>query len=560
MAVRHLLSRDIAYMRRPFLISTLPIIALALSACADAGTPGSASITQAALSADLHAIAADSMRGRLVGTPEDAAAGDWILARFKSLGLAPAGDNGYVQPFDMNWFSLGAGNRLTIAGAGGVREAGNNWTPSNFAASASASGSVVYVGYGIVEPYLTWDDYQGQDVRGKVVMMLDGDPGANDPASVFDGVVGSEPGRSWRKAVAAAKNGAAAILIVRRNVDSTPDAWTRLNAEAWPANPRRVETFLLADWTKEITIPSAEISVELANALIKGSGRTLDELTKAAEATKSGLGVIALPGAQASLTTTVERHVTAGRNILAKIEGTDPTLRDEVVIVSGHYDHQGADSIAVFNGADDNGSGAVGAMAVAEAYAAAAKKGDRPRRTVIFAAWDAEERLMLGSWFYTLRPAFSLKNTVAVLNMDMIGRNEEVPADGGRRFRGLEQQSAESNVNSINILGYSRAPQLTENIAAHNKPFGLTLRFRYDNNESNLLRRSDHWPFLNNDVPAVWFLTGLHPDYHTPADDADKINYEKMTRIVKLLHAVSWDLANSDGRPAILPRGTRPRS
>ena len=249
-------------MRRSFLLPSLSALTLLVCACADPGAPGSASITQGALSADLHAISADSMRGRLVGTPEDAAAGDWILARFTSLGLAPAGDDGYVQRFDMNWFSLGAANNLTIAGAGGARAPGKDWTPANFAASATASGSVVYAGYGIVEPYLKWDDYQGQDVRGKVVMVLDGDPGAADPASVFDGVVGSEPGRSWRKAVAASKNGAAAILIVRRNVDSTPDAWTRLNAEAWPMKPRRVETILLAEWTKDITIPAAEISVE----------------------------------------------------------------------------------------------------------------------------------------------------------------------------------------------------------------------------------------------------------------------------------------------------------
>lgn len=533
---------------------------MALWGCTDSGAPGSAAITQDALSADLHAISADSMRGRLVGTIEDSLAGDWIRARFESLGLKPAGDNGYVQQFNMNWFSLGAGNAMTIAGAGGARLAGNGWTPANFAATMSASGPVVFVGYGIVEPHLKWDDYQGADVRGKVVLVLDGDPGATDPASPFDGVVSSEPGRAWRKAVTASKNGAAAILFVRRTTDSTPDAWTRINSAAWPAKPRRIERLLLANGVNEITIPAAEISVELADVLVKGSGRTLAELTQAAEDTKTGLGVVALTGAQASLTTAVERHVMLGRNILAMIEGSDSTLRNEVVIVSGHYDHEGADSVDIFNGADDNGSGAVGLMAVAEAYAAAAKKGDRPRRTVLFAAWDAEERPELGSWFYTLKPRFPLQQTVAVLNMDMIGRNEEVPADGGGgRFRGLEAQTAESNSNALNIIGSSRTPELAAKIEAANKPFGLTIRLRYDNNESNLIRRSDQWPFLNNDVPAVWFFTGLHPDYHRATDDADKINYEKMTRVVKLLHAVSWELANGEGRPAIEARGTRPR-
>ncbi|MEO8946485.1 MAG: M28 family peptidase, partial [Gemmatimonadaceae bacterium] len=309
----------------------------------------------------------------------------------------------------------------------------------------------------------------------------------------------------------------------------------------------------------EITIPAADISVELADALVKGSGRTLTELAKAAEDAPHGLGVIALKDVRASLTTAVERHVTPGRNILAMIQGSDSTLRNEVVIVSGHYDHEGADSVEIFHGADDNGSGAVGVMAIAKAYASAAKQGHLPRRTVLFAAWDAEERPELGSWFYTLHPRFPLKSTVAVLNMDMIGRNEEIPENGGARFRGLTPQTAASNANAMNIVGSSRSPDLAADIKAADKPFGLTIHFRYDNNESNLLRRSDQWPFLNNDVPAVWFFTGLHPDYHRPSDVADKLNYEKMTRILKLLHAVSWNLANANGRPAIEPMGSRPR-
>ncbi|MGH7688110.1 MAG: M28 family metallopeptidase [Gemmatimonadaceae bacterium] len=147
----------------------------------------------------------------------------------------------------------------------------------------------------------------------------------------------------------------------------------------------------------------------------------------------------------------------------------------------------------------------------------------------------------------------------AVLNMDMIGCNEKIPDSGGAPFRGLTPQTAQSNANALNIVGSSRTPELAADIQAANTPFTLTIRLRYDNNESNLLRRSDQWPFLNNHVPAVWFFTGLHPDYHRPSDVADKLNYEKMTRIVKLLHATSWNLANADGRPAIEPMDSRPR-
>ena len=126
-------------------------------------------------------------------------------------------------------------------------------------------------------------------------------------------------------------------------------------------------------------------------------------------------------------------------------------------------------------------------------------------------------------------------------------------------FRGLEVQSAESNANATNILGYSYTPELAQTVQDANR-FDLELHLRYDNNESNLLRRSDHWPFLQNGVPAVWFHNGLHPDYHTPNDTPDRIEYEKMTRIVRLVHEASWTLANADGRPTLAGFGPKPRS
>ena len=190
----------------------------------------------------------------------------------------------------------------------------------------------------------------------------------------------------------------------------------------------------------------------------------------------------------------------ADRNVLGYIEGVDPKLKDEVVIVSAHYDHEGADGDTILNGADDNGSGTVALLEIAEAYAMAAAANERPRRSVLFACWGSEERgPLLGSWAYTEAPTFPLERTVAVLNMDMVGRNEEVPVGGGPRFTGLEVQTAESNRNATNILGYSRHPELSAVVERVNKAaYGLELKMRYDNNRSNLLRRSDQWPFLQN--------------------------------------------------------------
>ena len=167
----------------------------------------------------------------------------------------------------------------------------------------------------------------------------------------------------------------------------------------------------------------------------------------------------------------------------------------------------------------------------------------------MFAAWDAEERGLLGAWYHAERPRFALEDIAAVLNMDMIGRNEEVPEDGGSRFRGLEVQTAESNANAVNILGQTYSADMKAVVERANEVYGLELKFRYDNSRSNLLRRSDQWPFLQNGVPALWFHTGLHPDYHTPDDTPERIEYEKMERIARLVHRTSWTIAQAGGRP-----------
>ena len=535
--------------------------AVLLTGCADTGAPFNDSITESNLSDDLYYLASPEMRGRLVGSPEIATASEWIADRFGTLGLEPAGDDGsYYQNFDLAWFSLDAPNLLRVTGSGGARQPGDGWPPINFSASTSAAGLVAFAGFGIVEPRLGYDDYRDEDVRGKFVLVLEREPGVTDPSSPFDGVVTAEASRTWRKALSAQERGAIGILFVR-DVHNRPETgdWQQVHASSWPEEPRRVERFLLGAWVEDITIPAAQISVELAEVLVSGSGSTLEELSMASEEAGEGLGVIALPGAEASLTVNVERHTITGRNVLAMVEGSDPDLRDEVVIIGAHHDHDGTDGEIVFPGADDDGSGTVGVMGVAGAYARAIEAGERPRRSVIFAIWDAEERGLLGAWYYTLRPLFPLQSTVAKLNLDMIGRHQEVPEDGAGRFRGLEVQSAESNSNATNILGYSRTPDLAGQIEAANT-FGLELKMRYDNNESNLLRRSDHWPFLQNGVPAVWFHTGLHPDYHRAGDTPDRIEYEKMTRIVRLVHQTSWNLAQGDTKPSLQEMGSRPRS
>lgn len=521
--------------------------------------PFNDSIRIADLKADLYFLAGDGFKGRLVGTPENALAAEFVRSRFERAGLRPVGaNNSFVQPVNLMIATLGRENLLEVAGADGTTmrlRPEQDFYPQRFSASGHVRAPLVYAGFGITHAGLSYDDYAGDHVKGRVVLILEHEPGERDPASPFDGVVTAEAAVPIKKVLAAQARGAVGVLMVA-DVHNHPAA---INFEAqarafWPPELPRIDRFTLASWADRVRIPVAQVSPALAAILVRGSGRSLADLSRAAETTR-GFEPLALGGVEVALTTSVDRHVVPDRNVLGSIEGSDPRLKDEVVIISAHYDHEGADELRIFNGADDDGSGTVALIEIAEAYGLAAQANQRPRRTVLFACWGSEERgPLLGSWAYTEDPVWPLDRTVAVLNMDMVGRNEEVPVGGGQRFNGLEVQTAESNRNAVNILGYSRTPDLSGVVERANKAYGLELKLRYDNNASNLLRRSDQWPFLQHGVPAVWFHTGLHPDYHTQYDRPEKINYEKMEKIARLVHHASWVLANQDGRPRMATR------
>ena len=534
-------------------------LAAAVHLSAQQRAPQNDSIRQEDLRADLFFLAGDSMRGRLTDTEENRASADFIRSRFERMGLKGAGPNGsFFQPYNLMTATAGdpAMNRLEITAAdGAVRSLriGQEFYPHRFSASGTATGSVVFVGFGIGAPHLGYDDYHG-DIKGKIVLALDHEPGERDPDSPFDGVVTSEASTVWRKALAAQDKGAVGMLLVS-DVHNHPGA---ANFEAaarnyWPEKPPRILNYMLAAWADRIHIPVAQISPALAASLI-APPTTFEDLAKSAE-TARGFTPVQFPGSRVVLHTAVDRHLVPDRNVVALLEGSDPKLRNEWVIVSAHYDHNGADATQIFNGADDNGSGVVALIEIAEAYALAAKDGHRPKRSILFASWNSEERGLLGAWAYTEQPLAPLATVAAVLNMDMIGRNEEIPIGGGQRFAGLEVQTAESNVNALNLMAFSKVPDITAVVEKANAGIGLELKKRYDNNSSNLLRRSDQWPFLQRGVPAMGFITGLHPDYHTQYDRPEKINYVKMEKIARLIHQVSWEIANADAKPK--PPSTR---
>jgi Zn-dependent M28 family amino/carboxypeptidase len=510
--------------------------------------PGNESITQSDLRADLFFIAGDAMRGRLTDTNENRATADYIRARFERAGLKPVVGNSYFQNYNLMTATIGDGNSLTIGSGAATREfkSGQEFYPQRFSASGQVTGPLVFAGFGISAPQWQHDDYKGS-VKGAIVLVLDHEPGERDPKSRFEGVVTAEPATAWRKALAAQEKGAAGILFVTDgNNHPDPANFEQTARNTWPAEPARIKSYMLATWADRIHIPAAQISPALAQSLISATGKTLTELGTMAE-TAGGITPAPLPTGQITLRTAIDRHLVPDRNVLGLLEGSDPKLKDEWVLVTAHFDHDGVNGTQILNGADDNGSGTVALLEIADAYAIAAQQGRRPKRSVLFCAWNSEERGLLGAWAYTEFPAAPLANIAGVLNMDMVGRNEEVEVGAGPRFNGLEVQTAESNNNAVNMMGFSRAPELATVVDTANAGIGLEIKKRYDNNSSNLVRRSDQWPFLQRGVPALGFMTGLHPDYHTIYDRPEKINYVKMEKIARLIHQSSWNLAQGPG-------------
>jgi hypothetical protein len=539
-------------MRVRWVLGATLLAVVALAAQDTGPAPGNASIRATDLEADVRFLAGDAMGGRLTNTDGNRQAAEFISSRFARLGLSAVGSNNtHFHRFDLMTTRLGDGNRLRVLGLRPLdRPLGDEFYPDPASASGESSGTVVFVGFGIAAPSLGHDDYKTANLTGKVALMLNHEPGEFDAESRFEGVVTSEESRSVRKILAAQAQGAVAVLLAP-DIHNHPGqrGFTRPLRGVWPDSPPRVARYQLASWLSAVRIPVVQISATLAEQIVEDAGRSFEDLTAATEQ-QGGVAAVDLSGPWVEMTTSVHRQTVPNRNVVGLVAGADSRLRHEWIVISAHYDHEGSTGQGIFNGADDDASGVAGLIEIAEAYSVAASEGVQPQRSILLAAWNSEEQGMLGAWAYTQAPLHPLAQTVAVLNMDMIGRDEEIPALGGPRFRGLVEQTAESNRNAVNILGYSRSPDLRRAADAANATAGLELRFRYDDNSSNLLRRSDHWPFLHQGVPAIFIHTGLHPDYHTVRDRPDTLNYGKMARIVRMVHQLSWNLAQDAGRPA----------
>jgi hypothetical protein len=296
--------------------------------------------------------------------------------------------------------------------------------------------------------------------------------------------------------------------------------------------------------------PLYVISSDVADQILAPAGATAADMQ--AQIVKQGEPIVFdVKGASVASNLAFETQELKTENVIAFLEGGDPELKDEVVVLSSHYDHiglepPGTDGDRVNNGADDDGSGNVAMLEIAEAFARAAEDGHRPRRSILFLNVSGEEKGLLGSAHYADRePVVPLDKTVANLNIDMIGRHDPSRAGSTDYVYIIGGQLISDDLHAVNA---------TVNDATG---LGLELDERFNTREdpNQFYRRSDHANFGKHGIPFIFYFTGTHPDYHKPSDEAHKIDYERLARISRLVFGTAWQVANQDARPEVTARG-----
>jgi peptidase M28-like protein/PDZ domain-containing protein len=481
------------------LVTLLAVAGLAAAMVSAAPIP----VPAGRLIAEVKTLSAPEMDGRAAGTPGNDLAARHLAAALREAGLRPADPAGYGLPFAIpTRVRLGDGNRLALAApAERLFALGVDWTPVSGSADGPVGGELVFVGYGISAPDLGWDDYAGVEARGRIVLALGGEPRRADPSSPFAAAYAAGYGQLRAKARAARGHGARALLWV-----------SRLEADTLP----RLDAGLGAG-----ELVTAAITRGTADRLLAAAGEGLEPLRARVEATLAPASH-SLAGVRVDLAVRLRRDAATTDNVVALLPGTDPALAREAVVVGAHYDALGRtgegslDEVhpsALHPGADDNASGTAAVIELARAFAAA---GGTPR-TLVFALFSAEEMGMLGSAAYVRQPPVPLERTVAMVNLDMIGR--------------LRQRR-------VYVNGTGSGVGLERLVRAAAAPLGLRVELG-----RNPWAPSDQIPFYEHGVPVLLLHTGGHDDYHRPTDTWDRIDPDGLARVAALAERVIDRLA-----------------
>jgi hypothetical protein len=520
-------------------------LASALAAQAPARVqPGYDAIQAPTLRADLTFLSSDALEGRRSLERGSEVAIQWIASEFAKAGLKAAAGNSFLQPVPIFEYSMDRNLTTLTLRRGGVTDVFRApEAVSNTPVEVTVSGAVVFAGFGITAPELNYDDYAGIDTKGKVVLIFNHEPQESNEKSVFNGKGNTRYLNNVSKLWNAYRHGAVAVLTMDDPNHQGPVRQVT-GGRGQQGLPRpRIPAEQLVDGAPPI--PSFSVTSRLTDALFTAAGKKASEVQAAIDR-QDAPSPFEIPGAQIELkTVTADRRRAHSYNVAGVIEGSDPSLRAETIVFSGHFDHDGTGPQGVYNGADDNGSGTVGVVAVASAFAANPVK---PKRSLLFIVFAAEERGLLGSYYYASHPLRPLESTRAQINFDMIGRNEAADP------RVITEISADTS-NELGLIGTHYSPDYREIVERHNRAVGLKLTYKWDFDSYNaILFRSDQYPLLLHDIPAVWWFTGFHPDYHQVTDTVEKINFEKMAKILKLAYLTGFEFGDAQSTPRFQPK------
>jgi len=480
-----------------------------------------ATITAEDLSRHLHIVAADSMEGRETGLEGQKKAAAYIAGQFEKMGLEPIVEGSYFQPVPLKKVDP---NGVTVT----IKERTYSFLHDfyfygGFKDQIIDANEVAFAGYGISEE--NYDDYASIDVAGKIVMVLDKEPKDKAGKSIISG---ERQPSSWTlkwdaKMNAAMERDAKALLVVVSDFDKRVGRMRKYLEE--PS--------LELDRGSEAGFPVLYISEQMAVHILGQSEKSLAKIKSKIK--KKGVPVTQLAEGKIQLNITRKVEYLMTENVLGYIEGTD--LKDEVVVITAHYDHVGMDGDDIYNGADDDGSGTVAVLELAEAFMKAKQAGNGARRSVLIMTVSGEEKGLLGSEWYTDHPIIPLENTIVDLNIDMIGRQDE---------------KHERNPDYVYLIGSDRLSselhQISEEANANHTQLELDYTFNAPDDPNQFYSRSDHYNFAKHNIPVIFYFNGTHDDYHKPTDTVDKIHFEKMEKITRLVFFTAWEVANRNDR------------